>query len=87
MRGSEEVTNFPDPVPFEDDVKVQLYREGSDPDQKYLPSKLQDVSKQPHNLPFTPTAQAAKNVGLIVKCSECKKTRLMHSSKKLKQNE
>ena len=56
-------------------------------EEKYLPSKLQDVSKQPHNVPFTPTAQTAKNVGMIIKCSECKKPRLMFSKNKLKGND
>ena len=42
MRGTEEIQVFPDPVPVEDDG-VQHYSEGIDPEEKYLPSKLQNV--------------------------------------------
>ena len=58
MRSSEEFTKFPDPVPFEDDEKVYITMKDL-----ILPSQLQDVSKQPHNLPFTPTAHTAKMSG------------------------
>jgi hypothetical protein len=49
------------------------YKEGTDPEEKYLSSKLRDVSKQPCKIPFLQTAQTAKNVGSVVKCAECKK--------------
>ena len=69
-----------------DDNGIERYKEGVDSDEKYLPSKLQDVTKQAHGLPFSPTAQTAKNTGLTVKCCHCKKPRLLYSPKKLKEN-
>ena len=69
---------FPDPVPTEVDGSLH-YQPGSDPTEKFLPSKLEDVEKSPHNVPFPPTAQTAKNVGFTVSCMACKKPRLLHS--------
>ena len=40
--------------------------------------------KDPHNVPFSPTGQTSKNVGFVVKCQECNKSRLLHSKHKLK---
>ena len=34
-------------------------------------------------MPFIPTAQAALNVGKLIKCSECQKPRLIYAKKKL----
>ena len=87
MRANEDIADFPDPVPFEDEEGNQHYKEGTDPEEKYLPSKLADVSKQPHKVPFSPTAQTAKNVGAIIKCADCKKPRLMFSQRMLKGEE
>ena len=69
---------FPDPVPTEVDGSLH-YQPGSDPTEKFLPSLLEDVEKSPHNVPFPPTAQTAKNVGFTVSCMACKKPRLLHS--------
>ena len=41
---------------------------------------------QAHRLPFSPTAQTAKNTGLTIKCCHWKKPRLLYSPKKLKEN-
>ena len=79
---------FPDPVPVAIELEELLhYEEGYDPDEKHLPSKLEDVSKQNHNVPFTPTAQTSKNVGYVMKCTACSKPRLLHSKLKLNENE
>ena len=86
IRGTEEIKIFPDPEPYEKDG-VQHYRPGSDADEKFLPSKLHNAEKRPHNIPFSPTAQTAKNVGLTIKCTECEKPRLLHSKHKLKGDE
>ena len=51
-----QITEFPDPVPYDDD-DVMRYKEGIDKDEKHLPSKIEDPSKADHNIPFTPTAQ------------------------------
>ena len=78
IRGNGEVTIFPDPVPKEID-NVLHYEPGCDPEEKFLPSKLEDIEKCAHNIPFPPTAQTAKNVGFTIKCEECCKPRLLHS--------
>ena len=55
------------------------YQPGSDPDEKFLPSVLEDVEKSAHNVPFSPSAQTAKNVGFTITCVGCSKPRLLHS--------
>ena len=87
MRGNDSINNFPDPVPYEDEEGINHYKEGRDPEEKFLPSKLLDITKQPTNIPFKATAQTANNVGATVKCSDCKKPRLMFSEKMLKADE
>ena len=86
ITSNEDITNFPDPEPYEID-NVQHYKPGDDPTEKYLPSKLENPEKQPHGIPFPPTAQTAKNVGFVIKCSECEKPRLLHSKHKLKESQ
>ena len=56
IRGSSIIVPFPDPVPYIEN-NTQHYQEGVDKEENYLPSKLEDVSKRAHNIPFTPTAQ------------------------------
>lgn len=75
---------FPDPVPTTSEDGDVKYSEGSDPKEKHLPSKIEDISKQSHEIPFTPTAQTAKNVGFVLRCDECKKPRLLYAKLKLK---
>ena len=62
------------------------YKEVIDKDEKHLPSKIEDPSKADRKIPFTPTAQTAKNVGLQMKCDECSKLRLLHAKRKLQAN-
>ena len=45
-----------------------------------MPSKLEDASKRNHGMDFRLSAQ---NVGSTIKCTECKKPRLMSLKKKL----
>ena len=85
-RGFEKITVFPDPEPYEEDG-VKHYRPGSDPDEKFLPSKLHNAEKRPHNILFSPSAQTAKNVGMTVRCIECEKPRILHSKHELKGDE
>ena len=63
------------------------YKEGTDEDERYLPSKIDDPSKRDHKIPFTASAQTAKNVGILVRCDECNKPRLAFSKHKLKERE
>ena len=83
IRGPSKISIFPDPEPFEEDGLMR-YRPGSDPEEKYVPSKLVDPEKRSHNIPFSLSAQTSKNVGFVIKCEECQKSRLLHSQKKLK---
>ena len=79
---------FPDPVLVTNADKSDCsYEESLDPSEKNLPSNLEYVMKQNHNVPFTLMAQTAKNVGNIIPCNECGKPRLLHSKNKLKPNE
>ena len=57
--------------------------QGNNPTEKFIPSWLEDSSKRNHDMPFTPTAQAALNIGKLIKCSECRKPRLIYAKKKL----
>ena len=86
LRGDEEIDIFPDPVPQETDG-VLHYTPGSGPSEKFLPSTLENVEKSPHNVPFSPTAQTAKNVRFVISCSECKKPRFLHSRNKVKKDD
>ena len=61
--------------------------EGSDPDELHLHSKTENPEKQGHNMPFSPSAQMAKNVGMTINCHECKKQRLLHAKSKSKSGE
>ena len=83
---SVEIEDFPDLIPYEVNG-ILHYKKGTDPEEKNIPSLLLDVSKRPHNIHFPPTAQSGKNVGMLVKCVECKKPSLMHSKTKLKLSE
>ena len=55
---------------------VLYYQEGVDPNEKNLPSVLDDDKKSAHGIPFNPKAQTAKTVGFTVRCKEFQKTRL-----------
>ena len=60
------IDDFPDPIPFDDEEGIPRYKIGKDEKEKYLvPSLLIDASKQPHSIPFSPTAQSTKNVSLL----------------------
>ena len=45
---------------------------------------LEDVEKSPNGVPSSPTAHTAENAGFVITCTECKKPRLLHSRKKIK---
>ena len=77
------IERFPDPIPYTDEDGVGRFKEGTDDEEKFLTSRLVDVTKQPHGLPFAPTTQTAKNVSKIVKCSECKKKHVFFTLRKV----
>ena len=51
---------------------------GEDPDEKCVPSNLENLCKQKNELPFPLTAQTALYIGIIVCCMECCKSRLIY---------
>ena len=59
IRGSSIKEPFPNPVPYIEN-NTQHYQEGVDKEENYLPSKLEDVSKWAHNIPFTSTVRMYK---------------------------
>ena len=85
-RSDHSIDTFPDPIPHEVDG-ILHYQPGIDEEEKFPPSTLKDVVKRPHDIPFNPSSQTAKNVGFIVKCEECNKSRLLHAKHKLKAND
>ena len=87
VRGKENIENFGDPIPHYDDEGNEHYHQGEDPEEKFIPSKLENPSKRGHGIPFSPSAQTALNVGRIVTCTECHKPRLLYSRTKLKDGE
>ena len=86
LRG-EPIEKFGEPVPKSDDGSKEYYVEGDDPEESHLPSKTANPEKQKHNIPFTPTAATAKNVGFTLKCSDCRKPRLLYAKKVLNKDE
>ena len=83
-RGKEKVESFGDPIPHNDDKCNKHYQQGEDPEEKFIPSKLENVSKKSHSIPFSLSAETALKVGRIVTCTESHKRRLLYSRKKLK---
>lgn len=53
---SDPIEMFGDPVPYQDDDNTEHYPLGENPEQKYMPSKLENPAKQKHGLSFLPTA-------------------------------
>ena len=77
------IANFGKPVPSEIADGTVKYILGSDPSEKFLPSKLENPDKRTHGIPFTPTAQTAINVGKTVKYIHCLKPRAVYAKKTL----
>ena len=48
---------------------------------------LQNVCKQTHGLPFSPSAQTCRNIAEVVLCSECLRPRVLYSQKKVSYGE
>ena len=74
-------------MPYQDDNGNGNYCLGDDPEERYMPSKLENPAKRKHGLLFSPTAQTAFNVGMTMNCTECRKPRLIYGKSKLKRNE
>ena len=75
---------LPDPVPADD----QHYKKFDDiygtlTSEKHRPSLKDEGCKQSHDMPLSPSAQTAANVGELILCSECLRPRVMYSQRKL----
>ena len=81
------IEKFGDPVPYQDDNENKHCCLGDDPEERYMPSKLENPVKRKHGLPFSPTAQTALNFGMTMNYTECRKLRLIYSKSKLKPKE
>jgi hypothetical protein len=80
------LSHLPDPVPYGDHYKSFDDIYGSTTSECHLPS-LHEKEAKGHKIPFNPSAQTAKNTGILMICEECIKPRLIHSQRKLKADE
>ena len=85
VKGKEKTESFGDPIPHNDDESNEYYHQGKDPEEKFIPSKLENPSKRVHDIPFSPSAQTAFNVGRTVTSTDYHKLRLLYSKTKLKE--
>ena len=74
-------------MPYQDGNGNEYYCLGDDPEERYMPSKLENPAKRKHGLPFSPTGQTAPNVGMTMNCTKSRKPRLIYGKSKLKRNE
>ena len=51
--------------------------------EEHLPS-LNEKMKIGHAMPYSPTAQTAKNANLVIQCNSCSKWQVLYANKKLK---
>lgn len=58
---------------------MQHYGEGCGEEEKYLSSKHEDPTKRKHNIIFKLSENAADNSGAVIRCVNCKTTRLIYS--------
>ena len=76
---------LPFPMPKITAGKFKHFNEvyGSSTTQNHRPSLI-EKEKSSHQMPFSPSSQAAKNTNVVVQCDECGKWRCMYSKLKLK---
>ena len=78
--------HLPDPVPDGDRYKTFECLYGSKTTEEHRPS-LGESKGKGAGMPFTPTAQYANNVTLVLQCHECEKWRLIYSNNRLSPQE
>lgn len=78
---------IPDPVPQGDRYQDFATLYGTNTSKQHRPSLTKDDSSKSHGMPFSPTAQYAKNVKTVVQCEECSKRRLIYSKSSLKKTQ
>ena len=72
------LSHLTDPVPEGDRYKDFKALYGVATTEEHRPS-LKGLEGKSSGIPFTPTAQFAKNVGIVIQCHECDKWRLIYS--------
>ena len=77
--------HLPFPVSERENYKSfeELYGKDKNESEKYVPSCSEAAAKR-HRMPFSPSAQKAKNVKIVVQCSECRKWRVCHTERVFK---
>ena len=75
------LSHLPGPVPNGEHYKSFDDIYGSTTSECHLPS-LHEKEAKGHKIPFNPSAQTAKNTGILLICEECIKPRLTHSQRK-----
>ncbi|GES82304.1 hypothetical protein GLOIN_2v1489433 [Rhizophagus clarus] len=81
-----QVHSLPDPIPTIDKTSYKEFSEiyGTITTEQHRPSlKHQQKDKQTNKMGFSPNAQFAKNVGVVVECYECNRWRILYSKTKL----
>ena len=79
------VHHLPDPVPNGERYKPFEEVYGTVTTEEYRPS-ISNKAKVDKRIPFNPSGQTALNVRQVITCSECSKPRVLHSSRKVKDN-
>ncbi len=77
---------YPVLVPNGDCYKDFAAVYGTETSEQHKPSSKDNSGTKSHGMPFSPSAQCAKNVGTVIQCSECLKWRLMYTKSALKRN-
>jgi hypothetical protein len=80
--------HLPDPIPKLDGGSYKTFEElyGTETTEEFRPS-AQKLTKESQGMGFSPSAQYAKNVGMVVQCGECDKWRVLYSKSKLNHEE
>ncbi len=79
--------HIPDPVPKGEHYQDFSTAYGTEKSEQHKPSSKGNSGSKSHGMPFSPSAQYAKNVGTVIQCSECSKWRLMYAKSALKKNQ
>ena len=83
MDNFETLEHLPDLIPNGEHYEPFENVYGNETSEKHRPS-LNEKIKKNKNIPFNPTKQTALNVGATIICEECRKSRLLHAAKTVK---
>ena len=80
------IHHLPDPIPNGDKYKDFEEVYGTQTSENHRPS-LSSPGAKTHGMPFSPSAQYAKNVKVVLQCGECFKWRVLYSKYSLKKDQ